>query len=109
MLQKLQKLQNFAKFQKIQLDNLVDFEKCFKTRIYLQRSVPIQPKTSDILPKNWQLAVTRSYVQLRAATRSGSRCGTDFPSGFDATVMDVRRRKVQFTDEFDSFALLQPF
>ena len=29
----LQNLQNFAKFQKLQLDNLVDFEKCCKTRI----------------------------------------------------------------------------
>ena len=51
-------LQNFAKFQKILLDNLVDFEKCCKTRIFLQKSVPIQPKTSNILPKfcqNWQL------------------------------------------------------
>ena len=51
-------LQNFAKFPKIQLDNLVDFEKCCKTRIFLQRSVPIEPKTSEILPnfcENWQL------------------------------------------------------
>ena len=47
----LQKLQNIAKFQKIQLANLVDFEKCCKTRIFLQRSVPIQPKTIEILPK----------------------------------------------------------
>ena len=47
----LQNLQDFAKFQKFQLDNLVDFEKCFKTRIYLQRSVPIQPKKSEDLPK----------------------------------------------------------
>ena len=41
----------FAKFQNVQLDNLVDFEKCCKTHIYLQRSAPIQPKTSEILPK----------------------------------------------------------
>ena len=40
-----QKLQKFVKFQKIQLDNLVDFEKCCKTHIFLQKSVPIQPKT----------------------------------------------------------------
>ena len=33
-LQILHNLQNFAKFQKIQLDNLADFEKCCKTRIY---------------------------------------------------------------------------
>ena len=29
----LQNLQNIAKFQNFQLDNLVDFEKCCKTRI----------------------------------------------------------------------------
>ena len=59
-----QNLQNFAKFQKIQLDNLVDFEKCCKTRIFLQRSAPIQPKTSEILPKiakNW-LSRTVAHV-----------------------------------------------
>ena len=50
-LQMLQILQNVAKFQKNQLDNLVDFEKCWKTRICLQRSAPIQPKTSEILPR----------------------------------------------------------
>ena len=44
-------LQNVAKFQKFQLDNLVDFEKCCKTRIYLQKSGPKQPRTSEILPK----------------------------------------------------------
>ena len=49
-----QHLQNFVKFQKFQLDNLVDFEKCCKTHIYLQKSVPIQPKTSNILPKFFQ-------------------------------------------------------
>ena len=54
-----QNLQNIAKFQKIQLDNLVDFAKCWRTHIYLQRSAPIQPKTSAILPKIcWKLATT---------------------------------------------------
>ena len=33
-LQMSQNLQNFAKFQKFQIDNLLDFEKCCKTRIY---------------------------------------------------------------------------
>ena len=46
-----QNLQNFVKFQKFQLENLVDFEKCCQTHILLQKSVPIQPKTSNILPK----------------------------------------------------------
>ena len=53
-----QNLQNFADFQNFQLDNLVDLKKCCKTRTFLQKSVPIQPKTSEILQKfakNWQL------------------------------------------------------
>ena len=54
----LQNLQNVANFQKCQLDNLVDFEKCCKTRIYLQKSAPIQPKTSEILPKFCQNLAT---------------------------------------------------
>ena len=44
----LQNVQNVAKFQKFRLDNLVDLEKCCKTRIFLQKSVPIQQKTSEI-------------------------------------------------------------
>ena len=43
-----QNLQKFANFQKFQLANLVDFEKCCKTHIFLQKSVPIQPKTNNI-------------------------------------------------------------
>ena len=46
-----QNLQNFVKFQKFQFENLVDFEKCCKTHIFLQKSEPIQPKTKNILPK----------------------------------------------------------
>ena len=69
-----QNLQNFAKFQKFQLDSLVDFEKCCKTRIFLQKSVPIQPKTSNILPKFCQklattLRVRRAVRGLRALER----------------------------------------
>ena len=41
-----QNLQNVVKFQKFQLENLVDFEKCCKTHIYLQNFVLIQPRTS---------------------------------------------------------------
>ena len=59
----LQTLQNIAKFQSFQLDNLVDFEKCYKTPIYLQRSAPIQPKTSEILPKIWQKLATTLRVR----------------------------------------------
>ena len=66
-----QNLQTFAEFQKCQLDNLVDFEKCCKTRIFLQKSVPIQPKTSNILPK---------FCQKLATTLRVRRAGTDAPS-----------------------------
>ena len=77
----LQNLQNFAEFQKCQLDNLVDFEKCLKTRIYLQRSVPIQPKTSNILLKFCRSAVGVPVVgtaRVDVASRGGpaaSRAG----------------------------------
>ena len=43
---------NLPKFKTIQLKNLVDPEKYCKPRIFLQRSVPIQPKTSEILPRS---------------------------------------------------------
>ena len=59
-----QNLQNFVKFQKFQLDNLVDFEKCCKTYIFLQKSVPIQPKTSNILPKICHKLATTLRVRL---------------------------------------------
>ena len=58
-----QNLQNVARFQKFQLDNLVDFEKCCKTRIFLQKLVPIQPKTSNILPKFFQKLATTLRVR----------------------------------------------
>ena len=63
-----QNLQNFVKFQRIQLENLVDFEKCCKTHIFLQKSVPIQPKTNNILPKFAEIATLTE--ELRAATRA---------------------------------------
>ena len=74
MSQNLQNLQNFAKFQEFQLDNLVDFEKCCKTRIFLQKSVPIQPKTSNILPKFCRSAVV-SPTGARRSRRTSSRGG----------------------------------
>ena len=36
-----QNLQNVVKFQKIQLENLVDFEKCCKTHIFLKKQAPV--------------------------------------------------------------------
>ena len=66
-----QNLQNFAKFQNFQLDNLVDFEKCCKTHIFLQKSVPIQPKTSNILPKICEKLTTtlREHFDREEANR----------------------------------------
>ena len=78
----LQNLQMFAKFQNFQLDNLVDFEKCCKTHIFLQKSVPIQPKTSNIFPKSCQKLATTlrrprggelGRVRGRGAGRRGDR------------------------------------
>ena len=69
----LQDLQNFAKFQKFQIDNLVDFEKSCKTRIFLQRSVPIQPKTSNILPKFCRPAVVSPTGARRREHPGGRR------------------------------------
>ena len=71
-------LQNFAKFQKFQLDDLVDFEKCCKTCIFLQKSVPVQPKTSNILPKFCQkLATVVRYRPARsfAGQSTPGECG----------------------------------
>ena len=69
---KIKNLQNVAIFQKLQRNNLVDFEKCCKTRICLQKSVPIQPKTSNILPKFCQkLATTLRVRPVRPGASRG--------------------------------------
>ena len=65
-LQILRNLQFFFRFQRFQLDSLVAFEKCRKTRIYLQRSVPTQPKTSNILPTFCRSAVVSPTGALAA-------------------------------------------
>ena len=56
--------QNFVNFQKFQLENLVDFEKCCKTHIFLQKSEPIQPKTSNILRKFCRSATACHSIKL---------------------------------------------
>ena len=66
-----QNLQNFIKFQTFQLDNLVDFEKCGRTHIYFQKSLPIQPKTSNIFPKFCQTLATT--LRVRRACAAGLR------------------------------------
>ena len=72
-----QNLQNIAKIQKFQLENLVDFEKCCKTHILLQKSVPIQPKTSNILPKFRQptLSDVSARHGLGFTATGGARAG----------------------------------
>ena len=67
--QKLAKNANCGKFSKGQLDNLVDLKKFWKTRIYLQRSVPIQPKTSNILPQICQKLATTPRVNPTSSFR----------------------------------------
>ena len=67
-----QNLQNFVKFQKFRLENLVDFEKCYKTHIFLQKSEPIQPKTSNSLPKFCRSAVGPRGVADRPSGRPAS-------------------------------------
>ena len=83
-------LQNFAKFQKFQLENLVDFEKCCKTRIFLQKSVPMQPKTSNILPKFAKISQNRRGPLLG---RGGvqHRCGTSSPARSSSSRTSGRR------------------
>ena len=72
-----------AKFLKIQVDNIVDLKKCWKTRIYLQISVPLQQKTSEILLIICQqLSITlRVHQRLplagpEAAARRGRRAAS---------------------------------
>ena len=82
-----QNLQNFIKFQKFQLENLVDFERCCKTHIFLQKSEPIQPKTSNILPKFCQPTLSDSVspaARHRAAPqrRRRPRCSRPLPVCF---------------------------
>ena len=80
----LRNLQNFAKLKKVQLDNLVDFEKCNETRIYLPRSVPIQPKTSQRLPKFdniWSLPCADELP-----------CAASAPATLIQTVQDLRHQ-----------------
>ena len=86
-----QNLQNIAKFQKSQLENLVDFEKCCKTHILLQKSEPIQPKTSNILPKFCQKLATTLRIRAR---RAGARRAERGGAGPQLRGGDVRERRL---------------
>ena len=90
------------KFQIFQLDNLVDFEKCCKTRIFLQKSLPIQPKTSNILPKICQTLA--STLRFAGPPR---RCGSAFwDTGFEASSITDDGREVSL-EQPNSEALLK--
>ena len=69
----LQNLKIIANFQQIQLDNLVDFEKCCKTHIFLQRSVLIQPKTSKFCRNFADRPRTGSYSRRPSRPRPPRR------------------------------------
>ena len=84
-----QNLQNVVKFQKFQLENLVDFEKCCKTHIFLQNSEPIQPKTSNILTKFCQLTLSDVAV---AAPSTRVRRGSSRPSEVGVALGRVLRK-----------------
>ena len=63
--------------------NIVDIEKCCQTHIYLQKSEPIQPKTSNILPKICRSAVVSptGATELRAARVGPRSLRADSASG----------------------------
>ena len=108
-----QNLENFTKLQKFQIDNLVDFEKCCKTHIFLQRSASIQPQTSNILPKNFQKIATTSppparssprptASSRRAAARTSSRAGTGRRTAKLAKLIKISR-----ISRISKFSILQ--
>ena len=53
---------------KVQLDSFVDFEKCCKMRIWLRKSVLIQPRTS-----RWKRVMCRLQGREQAAPRGEER------------------------------------
>ena len=94
-----QNLQNFVKFQKFQLENLVDFEKCCKTHIYLQKSVPIQPKTSNILPKFCQKLATTLRVEVAGERGLGAPLHEEgaLQRHLGGTTLSTEKKKTAFT------------
>ena len=92
-----QNLQNFAQIQKFQLDNLVDFEKCCKTRICLQKSVPIQPNTSNILPKFAEIKASDATTGTAAPVLAALAAATDRSEGLlgDQPRLLVRALEIQ--------------
>ena len=74
---------------------MVDFEKCFKTRIYLKRSVPIQPKNeqnvADILTKSDNFESSSIMHVQPQSSIAGLLC-----AGPRGAWISVRRRRSPF-------------
>ena len=92
----LQNLQNVVKFQKFQLENLVDFERCCKTHIFLQKSESIQPKTSNIC---------RNFANRRSLTASRPRQGRGRQASafFENAFFENAFSKSAFFENFENF------
>ena len=91
---------NVVKFQKFQFENLVDFEKCCKTHIFLQKSEPIQPKTSEILPNFCQKFATTLGVRWPGLKRSRERSNEQLcrpPAGQRASVGKISAKCCSFS------------
>ena len=68
MLQMLQNLQTFANFQKLELQNLVDLRKCWKTRIYT-------PPLGGQKTQAYCLAPQKNLLSVVLGSHFQSRCG----------------------------------
>ena len=85
---------------KLQLENLVDFEKCCKTHIFLQKSEPIQPKTSNIRPRRRRARGEAGPGARRRAPRPVLRVrGRGLLPSHHGTP-EARRRKPNFGRSF---------
>ena len=107
-------LQNLVKFQKCQLENLVDFEKCCKTHIFLQKSEPIQPKTSNILPKfcqrcaNFESCATSGTTSPSCRSGSSTARRSDASHGFVSTGLRGAGRSADLGDAAPSEVWVSP-
>ena len=77
------------KFQ-LPVDNLVDLKNCWKMRIHLQKPVPIQPKTSKMLPKNWQMCGKFCQSWQKLAVEEASRARSKTPRRTAGAVLRPR-------------------
>ena len=76
-------------------DNLVDLEKCCKVTIYLQRFVPMQPRTS---PLNFDHSAEKSACFVFLIPSPAWSASTETPN-IEATVMSLEFEKKDRTFE----------